>query len=58
MIRPTVAVDWTKRLFFVLVGVGALLAIWADEKFLIDPADPHWKHIAPVKWLLLVHGLG
>jgi hypothetical protein len=44
--------------FFALIGLCALAIIPVDERFLIDPADPHWAHIAPVKWLLLVHGLG
>jgi uncharacterized membrane protein len=50
--------DRVKWSFFALMGLCVLLVLWADERFLIDPADPHWKHIAPVKWLLLVHGLG
>jgi len=51
------ASDRLKWLFFGFMGLCALLVIWADERFLINAADPHWKHIEPVKWLLLVHGL-
>jgi hypothetical protein len=45
---------WT---FFVLVAVGTALAVFADERFLIDPRDPNWAHIAPARWYLLAHGL-
>ena len=55
--RPATTADHLKHLFFAVMGVCVLLAVWADERFLIDPANPHWKHIAPVKWLLLIHGL-
>jgi uncharacterized membrane protein len=51
------ASDRLKWLFFGFMGLCALLVIWVDERFLINAADPHWKHIEPVKWLLLVHGL-
>ena len=56
--RSAANADYLKRGFFVLMGICVLLVIWADESFLIHPADPHWKHIAPVKLLLLIHGLG
>jgi uncharacterized membrane protein len=39
------------------MGLSVLLVLWTDERFWINPADPHWKHIAPVKWLLPIHGL-
>jgi hypothetical protein len=47
-----------KWAFFAVIAVCAIAILPVDERFLIDPADPHWGHIAPVKWLLLVHGLG
>lgn len=50
--------DPVKWSFFALMGLCVLLVLWTDERFLLNPADPHWKHIAPFKWLLLVHGLG
>jgi uncharacterized membrane protein len=31
--------------------------LWHNERFLINPADPEWPHIAPFKWILLPHGL-
>lgn len=49
--------DRLKWSFFVLMGLSVLLVLWTDERFWINPADPHWKHIAPVKWLLPIHGL-
>jgi len=49
--------DVVKWAFFALVAVATALAVYADEGFLIHPADPNWAHIAPARWLLLVHGL-
>ena len=49
--------DRLKWGFFALMLLCVGLVIYADEGFLIDPADPHWAHIAPIKWLLLPHGL-
>ena len=56
--RPAAMADHLKHLFFAAIGISILLVFWADEGFLIHPGDPHWKHIATVKWLLLIHGLG
>ena len=56
--RPAVTPDFVKYAFLALVVLSVPVVLWADEGFLIHPADPHWKHIAPVKWLLLIHGLG
>lgn len=47
-------VKWT---FFALMGLCVLLVLWTDERFWLNPADPHWKHVAPVKYLLMIHGL-
>ena len=49
--------DRLKWPFFAIMGLAVLLVIRTDERFWINPADPHWKHIAPVKSLLIVHGL-
>jgi len=51
------ASDRLKWCFFAVMGLSALLVVWVDERFWINPADPHWKHIAPVRWLLSIHGL-
>jgi len=52
-----IAADRAKWLFFTLMAGCLLLVIYTDERFLIDPRDPEWKHIAPFRWPLLVHGL-
>jgi uncharacterized membrane protein len=52
--RPN-PVKWT---FFGLMGLCVLLVLWTDERFWFDPSNPHWKHVAPVKYLLMLHGLG
>jgi uncharacterized membrane protein len=54
---PVGASDIVKWSFFAIMGLSVLLVLWTDERFWINPADPHWKHIAPVKWLLPIHGL-
>ncbi|HEY7959321.1 MAG TPA: DUF2306 domain-containing protein [Sphingomicrobium sp.] len=55
--RHAVAADRLKWSFFALMGLCVLVVVWVDERFWINPADPHWKHIAPVKYLLMLHGL-
>lgn len=57
MRRPVPRPDLVKYAFFVVLALCVPLVLVADERFLVDPADPHWKHVAPFKWLLLVHGL-
>lgn len=49
--------DRAKWLFFALMAACLLVVIYTDEHYLIDARDPEWKHIAPFKWPLLVHGL-
>lgn len=48
---------WWKTAFFLVLAVLGLLTIYADEMFVVHPADPEWAHIAPFKWLLLFHAL-
>jgi uncharacterized membrane protein len=50
--------DRVKWSFFALMGVCVLMVLWVDERFWLNPADPHWKHIAPFQWRLMLHGLG
>lgn len=55
--RRALTAERVKWSFFALMGLCVLLVLWVDERFWLNPADPHWKHIAPVKGLLMVHGL-
>ena len=56
-LRQAGTTDRVKWSFFALMGVCVLLVLWVDERFWLNPADPHWKHVAPVKSLLMLHGL-
>src|SRR5689334_6538030 len=49
--------DYAKWGFFSLLGLCLLAVIYADERFLVIPTHPEWKHIAPFRWLLLPHGI-
>jgi uncharacterized membrane protein len=49
--------DRLKWSFFALMALCVLLVLWTDERFWFDSADPHWKRIEPIKWLLMLHGL-
>ena len=51
------ATDLLKWSFFALMGICLVTVVWFDERFWFNPADPHWKHVAPVKYLLALHGL-
>jgi uncharacterized membrane protein len=55
--RPASTADFLKWSFFALMGLSLLTVLWVDERFWLNPADPHWKHVAPVKYLLVLHGL-
>ncbi len=48
--------DYGKWAFFALMALCVLLVLYVDERFLVIPGDREWKHIAPFKWLLAVHG--
>jgi hypothetical protein len=49
--------DYAKWGFFGFLALCLLAVIYADERFLVLPNHPEWKHIAPFRWLLLPHGL-
>lgn len=52
------APDLVKWAFAALMALSLLVVVWVDDRFWIDPANPHWKHIAPVMPMLLpIHGL-
>jgi len=55
--RQSVTAHQVKWSFFALMGACVLLVLWVDERFWLNPADPHWKHVAAVKYLLMLHGL-
>jgi uncharacterized membrane protein len=44
-----------KNVVFAFVGAMALYVVFHNERFLVDAADPNWKHIEPFKWWLLPH---
>lgn len=46
-----------KTLVFTMIGLMTAYVLYHNEHFLIDPADPIWKHYEPFKWWLLPHGL-
>ena len=56
-IAPSFPHDRAKWTFFAVLAACVLLVIYTDERFLVNPHDPEWAHIAPFKWWLLVHGL-
>jgi uncharacterized membrane protein len=49
--------NYAKWALVAVMTVMVVLAIAADERFLIDFTDKEWKHIANFKWWLLPHGL-
>ena len=56
--RPAAgAPDFVKWSFAALLVVSFFIVLWVDERFWINPADHHWKHIDPVRRLLPIHGL-
>ena len=46
-----------KWAMFAVMALLVLGVIYTDERFLIDPKDDEWQHIAPFQWWLLVHGV-
>lgn len=55
--EATRPIDRSKLVFFSLAAAALTAALWADDRFLFNPGDPHWKHIEPFKWVLLPHGV-
>ena len=49
--------NYAKWTLFAVMALLILGVMWTDERFLVDSKDEEWAHIAPFKWLLLVHGL-
>jgi len=46
-----------KWALFAVMALLTLGVMWTDERFLVDSADEEWAHIAPFRWLLLIHGV-
>jgi uncharacterized membrane protein len=56
-LRAELPRNYAKWTLFAVMAALILGVMWTDERFLVDPKDEEWAHIAPFKWLLLVHGL-
>lgn len=62
MATASVSVDrsaWLRPKYLLAALIGAMLAyvLVHDESFLINAADPEWRHIHSFRWYLLPHGL-
>jgi hypothetical protein len=34
-----------------------LIALYNNERFIVDHADPSWTYYYPIRWLLVPHGI-
>jgi uncharacterized membrane protein len=46
-----------KHLLFAAIAAMFVYVLQHNERFLLDPSDPLWKHYEPMKWWLLPHGV-
>ena len=46
-----------KYVLFAFIGLMIAYVLKHNESFLINAADPAWKHYEPIKWWLLPHGI-
>jgi len=46
-----------KTLLFAVIAAMYVYVLWTNERFLFNPADPEWQHIATFKWMLLPHAM-
>ncbi|HEX8068499.1 MAG TPA: DUF2306 domain-containing protein [Pyrinomonadaceae bacterium] len=46
-----------KRVFFAVFGLLTLFVFYLYETPFLDARAPVWRHVEPVKWLLLPHGV-
>ena len=46
-----------KYLVFAVIAAMMGYVLYHNERFIIDAANPVWKHYEPFKWWLLPHGL-
>ena len=46
-----------KYVVFALIGAMTAYVLYHNERFLIEPDNPIWRHFEPFKWWLLLHGV-
>ena len=46
-----------KYVLFAFIGLMIAYVLKHNESFLLNAADPAWKHYEPIKWWLLPHGI-
>ncbi len=54
---PSAGAFRLKYLVFAVIAAMMAYVLYHNERFLIDAANPAWKHYDPFKWWLLPHGL-
>src|SRR5690348_4545789 len=47
----------TKYVLFACIGAMVVFVLYHNERFLIQPANPAWKHYHDLGLFLLAHGL-
>jgi uncharacterized membrane protein len=45
-----------KHIFFAAFGLMTLFVLYVYETPFLDSSSPVWRHVEPVKWMLLPHG--
>ena len=46
-----------KYVVFFIIAVATVYVMQHNERFLVDPEHPVWKHYESFKWILLPHGI-
>jgi uncharacterized membrane protein len=46
-----------KWALFLAMAILTVVALWGNERFLFNPADPEWKHISGFRGWLFFHGI-
>lgn len=54
---PRIPRVWAKYGVFGIIGLMAGYVLVHNESYLVNAADPFWKHIQPFKWYLFAHGI-
>ncbi len=47
-----------KRVFFTVFLMALLFVLWNNERFFLNADAPEWRHLNPVRWHLIPHGIG